>query len=237
MTNLPAIPPDVFNVERVRRSKSSRFNPIRNLQPERLSQYLDNFEYGDLRYAAWLWEIMERRDDTIKTVAMKRKKDAAQRPFEILTVDDSAEAQAHKKTLEYFYNNLTATHALDRDQRGGCHLLFKQMMDAVSKKYAVHHLVFKPTSEGMTAEFWFVPLWFFENRTGKLRFLQTEANVEGIDMNEDEWLVTVGDCLMEPSSISYMFKHLPLKDWLVYCERNGMPGFVGKTSAAKGSDQ
>ena len=32
---------------------------------------------------------------------------------------------------------------------------------------------------------------------------------------------------MEACSIAYLFKHLPLRDWLVYCERNGMPGVRG----------
>jgi len=34
-----------------------------------------------------------------------------------------------------------------------------------------------------------------------------------------------------------MFKTLPLRDWLIYCERHGMPGFIGKTGARKGSDE
>jgi phage gp29-like protein len=32
-----------------------------------------------------------------------------------------------------------------------------------------------------------------------------------------------------------MFKQLPLQDWLTYCDRHGMPAFLGKTNAAKGS--
>jgi phage gp29-like protein len=40
---------------------------------------------------------------------------------------------------------------------------------------------------------------------------------------------------MEASSAAYMFKHLPLKDWLLYCDKHGMPGVQGKTNAAKNS--
>jgi phage gp29-like protein len=42
---------------------------------------------------------------------------------------------------------------------------------------------------------------------------------------------------MESCSIAYLFKHLPLRDWLVYCERNGMPGVRGVTDAAPGTPE
>ena len=47
----------------------------------------------------------------------------------------------------------------------------------------------------------------------------------------DKWMVTCGDGLMTTSAIAYVFKHLPLRDWLIYCERNGMPGIKAKTNA------
>lgn len=34
-----------------------------------------------------------------------------------------------------------------------------------------------------------------------------------------------------------MFKQLPLRDWLIYCERNGMPGIKAKTDAFPGTPQ
>jgi phage gp29-like protein len=42
---------------------------------------------------------------------------------------------------------------------------------------------------------------------------------------------------MESSSIAYLFKHLSLRDWLIYCERNGMPGVKGVTQARPGSKE
>jgi phage gp29-like protein len=33
-----------------------------------------------------------------------------------------------------------------------------------------------------------------------------------------------------------MFKHLPLKDWLIYSQRHGMPGILGRTSAGPMTD-
>jgi len=237
----------------------NRFNPIRNLTPELLASQLENFQLGYIRDAALTWDAMERRDLTIKNVAMKRKKSVARNGWEILTVDDSPEAQQHKLALEYFYNNLTATNVIEQDQNGGLSLLLRQMMDSVGKYYAVHEIVWKPQSNSgaeiirpktsadgqtgayldsfLTAEFRFVPLWFFENRQGKLRFLQQDFAVDGVDMPAGDWMVTVGDGLMEGSSVAYMFKHLPLRDWLSFSEKFGMPGVLGKTDAAKDTQE
>jgi phage gp29-like protein len=117
------------------------------------------------------------------------------------------------------------------------------MMDAIGKRYAVHEIIYqvpeKNTSGGflLSAEFRFVPLWFFENRHGHMQFLEQEGSLEGIALEEGSWMVTHGDGLMEACSIAYLFKHLPLRDWLVYCERNGMPGVKGITNAQPGTEE
>ncbi|PTY03084.1 hypothetical protein DB346_07475 [Verrucomicrobia bacterium LW23] len=83
----------------------------------------------------------------------------------------------------------------------------------------------------------FVPLWFFESETGKLRFLPHEGALEGEELEEGAWMVTVGDGVMVACCVAYMFKSLPMKDWLSYCERHGMPGIRGVTKAAPGSPE
>ncbi|MGA2052308.1 MAG: DUF935 family protein [Opitutales bacterium] len=279
----------------------ARFNPIRHLTPDSLARALELFHAGYLRSAALLWDAMERRDDVLQGVAAKRKKAAARLQWEILAADDSPAAARHQAALQFFYNNLTATHACDPQQRGGLALLVKQMLDALGKKYAVHEISWQrlpnpalanppattqPTSPTinsdnpdpaadpasspqpetpnskpetfssptenrkpptvnrlplprtlLTATFRFAPLWFFEARTGPLRFLTEDTAAEGIDLAPGQWLVTVADGLMESCSIAYLFKHLPLRDWLVYCERNGMPGVRGVTDAAPGTPE
>lgn len=212
-------------------------NPIRNLTPQSLVRILDSFYSGNLSQACLAWDAIERRDDTLKNVASKRKKAISRLHWNILTVDDSPEALEHKAALEYFYNNLTATDAFDGNQHGAFSLLIKQMMDSVGKKYAVHEIIYNTNKETgkLTANFRFIPLWFFENKTGKLRFLKSDTAQSGIDLEEGSWLVTTGDGLMEPCSIAYLFKQLPLKDWLIYCERNGMPGVKGTTDAIPGT--
>jgi len=247
-----------FTPERITSDRRLRFNPIRHLTPETLARALDAFHLGYLRPAALLWDAMERRDDVLQGVAAKRKKSVARLDWEILTEDDSPTAQRHRDALEFFYRNLTATHACEPDQRGGLALLIKQMLDALGKKYAVHEIVwqrcatpadFGAVADGsaqarlgrphtlLTATFRFAPLWFFEARSGPLRFLPDELAYEGVDLTPGQWLVTSGDGLMESCSIAYLYKHLPLRDWLVYCERNGMPGVRGVTDAAPGTPE
>jgi phage gp29-like protein len=222
------------------------FNPIRSLSAESLTRHLDAFHAGNLRGAVLIWSAIERRDDVLQGVISKRKKAISRLQWDILTIDDSDDAVMQQKALRFFYNSLQCINASDINERGGFSLLVKQMMDAIGKKYAVHEIIYKSYSECvicenigpmLSAEFRFVPLEFFENRTGKLRFLMNDNDRDGVDLDDGAWLITVGDGLMEACSIAYLFKHLPLRDWLVYCERNGMPGVKGVTDALPGTAQ
>ena len=67
--------------------------------------------------------------------------------------------------------------------------------------------------------------------------MESEESIDGVPIEDGSWLVTSGDGLMEACSIAYLFKHLPLRDWLIYCERNGMPGVKGVTDAMPGTTQ
>lgn len=261
--------------ERVVVERRSRFNPLRALTPEMLSRQLDAYAVGYLREFAITAEKIEERDDVLKTVAAKRKKAVARRPWEILAVNHSPEAQRHKQALEHFYNHLTCTNATDENQQGSFQLLVRQMMDAVGKGYAVHEIVWKPGLKGgeaggaggvgkfmasdvpgvmsggsgisspaphappaappLTAEFRFVPLWFFENTTGRLRYLRSNTDFQGQPLEPGGWMITITDPLMPASAVAWMYKNLSLKDWVTYGERHGMPGIRGVTNAARGS--
>jgi phage gp29-like protein len=100
-----------------------------------------------------------------------------------------------------------------------------------------------PTVEGhvlgqfMTAEFRFCPLWWFENTSGTLKFLENDGEAEGQPMRESDWLVTCGEAIMKSTSIAYLFKTLPLGYWLGYAEKFGFPGVHAKTSAARGTTE
>ncbi|MDR1436199.1 MAG: DUF935 domain-containing protein [Puniceicoccales bacterium] len=228
------------------RSWRNSFNPIRSLSPESLTRCLDAFHGGELRPAAVLWESIERRDDVLQAAATKRKKSVSRLQWDILTTDGGEMAQRQREALNFFYNSLSCVSAVDGNERGGFSLLVRQMMDAVGKKYAVHEIVYRQhgrcscrgTGKALiSAEFRFVPLEFFENSSGKLRFLAKDGDRDGAALEDGSWLTTVGDGLMEACSIAYLFKHLPMRDWLVYCERNGMPGVKCTTDAIPGSSQ
>jgi phage gp29-like protein len=229
--------------ERIERSIQSRFNPLANLTPARLVSMLDAFNAGYLAEAARTWDAMLRRDDRLPALSQKRYSAVARYGFDVVPVDcdgdaaQEAAAKTHAEKITYFLNHLTATDALDENQRGGFSLLVRQMAAAIGMRYAVHEIVWAPETDGLSATFRHVPLWFFENRTGRLRFLEQDYGITGIDMPEDEWIVTVGPGLMEASSVAWMYKRLPLRDWLAFSEKYGFPGVLGKTSAAKGSPE
>jgi phage gp29-like protein len=217
----------------------SRFNPLRGLTPQLLSMYLDNFQLGFVAYAALVWDQIERRDDVIRNVASKRKKALARYSRQSFQREDSPEAAAHAEALDEFYEHMTVVNALDENEKGGFPLLVRQMMDAVGKYYAVHEIVWQPGTAGdvLTAELRFVPLWFFENRSGRLQFLKLPlGGANGEPLEPGGWMITKGDGIMEACSIAYMFKNMPLKDWVSYSDKYGTPGVLGQTNAAKGSE-
>lgn len=239
--------PSHITPEMVQMVKRSRFNPIRTLTPEVLSNQLDSFAVGYLRDFALSGEAIKRRDDVICVALPKREKATSRRDLVCNVIDGldpvlKPRAEEHRSALKYFWENITVTHALERDVHGGYKLLVRQMMGAIGARYAVHEVVWEPRviagRDQLTAKFTFVPLQFFEATTGKLRFLRNYlGQTEGEDMADGEWLVTVGDGILEPLAVAYMFKQLSLKDWVSYNEKFGTPGILGKTAAAKDSPE
>jgi phage gp29-like protein len=218
------------------RWRQMRFNPLRSLTPERLASALDQHAAGWLREAALIFETIEQREAIVRSVLTKRRAAVARRDWQVVIPDDeNPNAEAHKATLEYFYNNLTVTDATDLNVRTGMSGLLRQMMDAIIQRYAVHEIVMRPGPDGLTAELRRVPLYFFENRSGKLRFIGPESRSDGTPLEEDGWMVTVADGLGEALSICWMFKRLGIQDLLAFSEKFAVPGVLGRTSAAKDS--
>ena len=89
----------LINARRMEMFQRMRFNPIRGMDPERLSTQIDQFHYGYLRDFALTMEAIENRDDKLKCVAPKRKKAVARNGWEVLTLDDSAEAKRQAEAL------------------------------------------------------------------------------------------------------------------------------------------
>lgn len=229
--------------ERAKLFKLLFANPISGLTPARLIGYLNAYNRGDIRQAVLLWQQIMERDDMVKVCDPKRRRAVTALNWEILAVDDSAEAEAQQATLKHFYNNLSAYDGLNEMKRGGVPQLLKQMLSAIGLEYAVHEIIWKPGAPGgLTADFKFLPLQFFENTTGRLRFLRSDHEQYGADLDEyfgpGGWMCNTGEGLMVATSIAYLFKTpTGLKAWVSFMEKFGMPGVHATTSAAKDSTE
>lgn len=233
----------MISENRILEAKRNYYNPIAGFDLQKLVRILEQYDQGYLGEAAVLWQQIEERDDQICPVAMKRKSAVAGRPWDIVTIADLPDgmqeaAEAHKAALKFFYDHVRTSHVFTQNQSQGFGGLVRQMMDAVGKGFAVHEIAWQPTPQGLTARFRFVPLQFFENRTGRLRFLASQFGQDGVDMPGDQWLVTAADkVLMKSSSIAFAFKRFGMHDWNIYNGRHGMPGIHGQTKAAPNSPE
>ena len=233
----------VVSAARVIQYLLARFNPLRGLTPRRLEQDMEQWQLGFLRWLSLDWSFIRERDDQIMAVETKRIFAVSRLKWEIMATDESPEATAHKEALEAFYNNLTTTHVIDQNEQGGVGLLIRQMMQAIGSKWAVHEMIWRPDVDPetgkptLTANFRFVPLWFFENRTGQIRYLPYELALDGIPLDAGGWLITCGDGLLMASSIAYMYKQLALRSWVAFCEKFAIPYLHGKTPASYNSQE
>src|ERR1041385_8973351 len=75
----------LVTAERIDAALRGRFNPARTITPDGLATAHDEFDRGYLRNAAMMWEVIEDRDDLVKAVAGKRKKNIARNGFEVFT--------------------------------------------------------------------------------------------------------------------------------------------------------
>jgi phage gp29-like protein len=225
-------------------AKRSRFNPIRQLTPDYLSRIMDIFENGYLREFALMAAAIKRRDHMVQVSTRKREKSVSRHSIDVI-IDDGlpddatkARAKEHAAALTWFYDHCKARDVMEQDRVGGKRLLIQQMMEAVYYRYAVHEVVWRPSigADGrprLTADFNYVPLYFFEATVGHLRFLRKYfGTIFGEEMPDGQWLVTVADGIAEAIAVCYMYKTMPLKDWVSFSERFGTPGLLGKTMAA-----
>ena len=231
----------IINAAAIYLYRQARFQPIASLDPQALSWQLSEWNVGTFRRFSLTMDAIENRDALTKSVTGKLKHSLSRRSYEIVKVEDADEdeAEAHAQALEVFYSNVEATNAIDRNMRGGFSTLLGLMMDCALKKYSTFEIVWKIGTDqngepALRATFVFVPLWFFENRTGSLRFCGNFA-WDGIPLKDGNWMVCVGDGIMEAIAVAWMYKTIATRDWLIYSEKHGMPGIVGQTPNAKDS--
>lgn len=233
-------PKSRITAQRVAFGVMNRITSIENLSPQALKHAIDLFRSGYIREAMLLWYTMYCRDSVILGAASKRYGAVAELPWEIVAKDKSAAAMAHQKALQDFYANIEVKDVLEQDQTGGVELLIEQMATAIGMKYAVHEVVLRPGVRGQpfTALFNFCPPWWFEARSGKLRYLPADHDVYGVEMLRGEWLVTVSSvALMEATSWLYFRKEMSESDWDNFVERFGLPFILGKSQQGQGSQE
>jgi hypothetical protein len=252
----PATPPltgPIFDASAIEMQRRMRVNPLPMLDPQNYGMWLDQFDAGMLRQASLVWEAMAKRDDTLISVKPALENVIASKGWQVLKKKGAPEPEAsrHAAAIQYFYDNCSAVDAFDRNERGKRFLMLQHMMRAESFKYALQHFVWKPQPgkmievEGaqpvpaLTAELEYVPLWFFENTTGTMRFLPMGGfGAQGTTMDfEGEWMCTTGRGIMFAAGICVTFKRLTFQDWTIYNERYAQAKVVGKTNATKESKQ
>jgi hypothetical protein len=173
----------IFSQAELEQVAFRRFNPYANLTAVTLSGALDAYEAGEIMTAARIWARIAKSDSTINTVKPKREEAVSLRPISTRPKDDSPAAADQAAALKNFYDNITASHATKRHVVGKSSLLLEQMMESIAFEYAAHHIIWRPDAARtfalpsgkqvpfLTATFEYVPLEFFEARTGELRFL------------------------------------------------------------------
>jgi len=226
----------VVDAARVDDEMMAAWSPLDHMTPQSLAQAINALNAGEVSPFARLWKDARIRDDLIPGVESKRLKDVSRKDWEIVPLEKGRAADRQKEVVEYFFDNLTCTDALDADSVGGTAALMRSALTAIGFGWSVQNIVWRPSAKGLTAEFVSVPLWFFERRKGRLRYLLRAHDYDGAELEDGRWLVTaVGQPLGVSSLILYLFKRAPLKDWAVYCRRYVIPGLHGRTPSKKGT--
>jgi len=219
----------------VAKEQQSRYNALLGADPKKVISAITAYNAGRLAELALIIEEYELRDDKMRTCSKKLRASVARCDYSILKrkgYEGDKRAELHAEILQRFWSGVKATSRFKQDECGGFALLVKQMMEAESMGFTVHEIIWRILGNGeLAAEFIKIPLWHFENKTGKLRFLETTSETDGIEMKEGEWLVSTGDGIGIAASICACLKRCTLGDWAVFCERCGMPFFIGKTNA------
>lgn len=210
-----------------------RFSPMPRLDMEWIVTQLNSFRIGAIWECGRTWEIMQERDNDLSGSMNKRCEDVAGLDWEVFC-EDTPEGHAHKDALEYAYDNVRVTGALDQDKVGDVSQLIFNICRAHANYYSVHEMLLRIDSadkKQATFELRECPIWFFEARRGYLGYLANLFDVYGQPLKSGEWLPAVGYGYMRACSVLYAIKHFSLRDWLLFSQRSGIPWVQGKTDA------
>ena len=228
-----------FNQARIEWAIRLRYSPMPQLDMELLASQLNAFRIGELRVVGKTWEVMMERDGELAVNSDKRKADASGLEWQIVS-DGSLDGDKHAAALQYFYENLTATKALDQDVTGGCDELIYQALSSLDYYYSAHEILLRvdnPAAKEVTAEFRHTPIWFLEARRGYLGYLQHIFDMYGQPCIAGEWLTAVNIGWMRQLSMAYAAKWFSFTDWLIFCRRYGSGFLEGITDASPDSKE
>ncbi len=228
-----------FNQARIEWAIRLRYSPMPDLEMDRINSQMNAFRIGELRTVGKTWEFMMERDGELAINSDKRKSDSAGLDWQIVG-DGSPDGDKHAAALHYFYNNLSATKALDQDSTGGVDELIYQTLSAVDYYYSAHEILLRvdnPAGKEITAEFRHTPVWFFEARRGYLGYLKHIFDLYGQPCIAGEWLTAVNLGWMRPLSLAFAAKWFSLTDWQLFARRYGSGFLEGITDAQRDSTE
>lgn len=229
-----------ISLVRIRDEMRMRYNPLRNLTPQRIAAAMDNFRCGYLSDASKIYDAIRRRDGVVQACVQKRKRATSRLEWTIVEQgDDSKSSAEHAKFLENLFNNIKITSAADANKIGSMSMLIENILSALENQYSVSEIIWDASNAPeLSAEIRYVPLWFFENTEGVLKFKKSSFDTTGEDLENNGWLIAVNDSpLMEATAICYIIKRYAQADWAVFSERFGSATPVLNTGAAKNSDE
>lgn len=229
-----------IGVVRIRDEARLRYNPLRNLTPQKITSAMDAFDCGYLSEAARIYDAIRRRDGVVQACVQKRKRATSRLEWTIVEMgNDEAASKEHAAFLEDFYNNIKVTSAADANKRGSMSMLIDNILSALENKYAVSEIIWDTSrAPNLSAEVRHVPLWFFENTQGYLRFKRNSTDTEGVELEPNGWMVSVSDSpLMEATAVCYIIKRFAQGDWAVCSQRFGMPTPVYNANADRGTPE
>ena len=200
-----------ISLVRIRDEMRMRYNPLRNLTPQRIAAAMDNFRCGYLSDASKIYDAIRRRDGVVQACVQKRKRATSRLEWTIVEQGDDSNASAeHAKFLENLFNNIKITSAADANKIGSMSMLIENILSALENQYSVSEIIWDTSNAPeLSAEIRYVPLWFFENTEGVLKFKKSSFDTTGEALENNGWLIAVNDSpLMEATAICYIIKRL-----------------------------
>jgi len=226
------------SIAAVRNAAEPRFATLRNLDPARLTMYIEHFETGNFLHLAPIMRKMEERDNTWKIAALKTRKAVSSRPWccePLPGCESDPAAQDQADVLTAFYGRLTMSDIGTRNIRHQMRKLIESAMRSYNDGWSVHELIYTVRPDGsLSAEAVAIPLHLFRIDGGSF-CLDNGGRLTALDPGG--WLTVQGDGVGIACTVAKMFKTISLGDWLVYSGRCGHPGIHAKTNAQKGTQQ